>query len=148
MVENTQAKSPFSKLSHVGVVVRDMDKAVKRLESLGIGPFEPLSPLPMTGNFRGKPFTPDCKTLMAKMGEIGLELLQPVKGESPWQEFLDSKGEGIHHIAFDVDDIDEMVTKLTEQGACVILTGKLQGRLKSAYVDLGIGSIILSLFQG
>ena len=147
MKKDTTAKSQLSKLSHVGVVVRDIDKAVKRLSSLGIGPFESLSVPPMIAKFRGKPFTPDCKTLIAKIGEIGLELLEPGKGESPWREFLDNKGEGIHHIAFDVDDIDEVVAKLTEQGACVILTGKLRGRLKSAYVDLGIGGIILSLFQ-
>ena len=37
---------------------------------------------------------------MFKMGSLEIELIQPLEGQSPHKEFLDSKGEGIHHIAF------------------------------------------------
>jgi methylmalonyl-CoA/ethylmalonyl-CoA epimerase len=150
MRKNTTAKSPFSKLAHVGVVVRDMDKAIERLSSLGIGPFEAISVPPATGKplFRGRPFDLDLKVkgLAAKIGEVKLELLQPVDGDSPWKEFLDSKGEGIHHIAFAVDDIDKEVAKFTEQGVSILLSGKWQGG-GCAYLDLGVGGIIFELVQ-
>ena len=43
MKENTTTHSPFSKLVHVAIVVRDLDEAAERLESLGIGPFKAVS---------------------------------------------------------------------------------------------------------
>jgi methylmalonyl-CoA/ethylmalonyl-CoA epimerase len=151
MMKNTTAKSPFSKLLHVGIVVRDMDKAVERVESLGIGPFEAIS-LPPIGKrlFRGKPYVGKVKGLIGKIGELEIELFQPVEGESPHKEFLDSKGEGIHHIAFgldDVDDFDKEIAKLTEQGVGILLSGKWQGG-GSAYLDPGVGGIIFELMQG
>jgi methylmalonyl-CoA/ethylmalonyl-CoA epimerase len=150
--KNTTAKSPFSKLAHVGIVVRDMDKAVERLESLGIGPFKAISLPPATEKplLRGKPYVAKVKGLIGKIGEVEIELFQPIEGESPHKEFLDSKGEGIHHIAFgldDVDDFDKEVAKLTEQGASVVLGGRWQGG-GSAYFDSGVGGIILELIQG
>jgi methylmalonyl-CoA/ethylmalonyl-CoA epimerase len=148
MMKNTTAKSPFSNLLHVGIVVRNMDKAVERLESLGIGPFEAIS-LPPIGKrlFRGKPYVGKVKGLIGKIGELEIELFQPVEGESPHKEFLDSKGEGIQHIAFAVDDIEKEVAKFTEQGVSILLSGRWQGG-GFAYLDLGVGGIIFELVQG
>jgi catechol 2,3-dioxygenase-like lactoylglutathione lyase family enzyme len=150
MKKKTPAKSPsHNKLRHIGIVVRDIDKAVERLESLGIGPFGPVSfPPGAEGIFLGdKLLDAEPKMLNTKIGEVELELFEPVEGESPWKEFLDSRGEGIHHIAFDVDDIDGMLAKLTEQGASITLTARMQGRLAAAYVDLGIGGFIVEPMQ-
>ncbi len=95
-------KSLFSKVDHIGVVVKDTDKAVKFYESLGIGPFEPLKISPSrVRKVLGKTIDPDSiqlKGRSASMGQISLELLQPVVGKSLWKEFLDTKGEGINHI--------------------------------------------------
>ena len=142
------AKSPFSKkLIHLGVVVRDIDKAVKRLESLGIGPFRDEPPPPLMGKmlFRGKPYDPNIKVFKAKIGDIELELFENVEGESPWGEFLDSKGEGIHHIAFAADDIDNEVASLTEQGASILHSVRSKGGGGSDYLDLGVGGLIIEL---
>ena len=151
MGENTKEISPFSKLFQVGVVVRDLYKAIERLSSLGLGPFSDptISLPPIIGEqlFRGKPLKAEVKLLSTKIGEIELELFEPVKGESPWQEFLDSKGEGIHHIAFLVDNIDEVVAKLTEQGADVILSTKTVGGGGGVYLDPGVGDIIIEFMQ-
>jgi methylmalonyl-CoA/ethylmalonyl-CoA epimerase len=140
------------KLLHVGVVVRDLDKTVKRLESLGIGPFKPLPLPPLEGGkplFRGKPIDPEeyHKLLIADIGGVGLEIIEPVKGASPYQEFLDTKGEGIHHLTFAVDDLDREVAKFTERGVNVILKGRFQESGGGDYLDLEVGGIILCLFQ-
>ena len=45
-----------------------------------------------------------------------IELFEPVKGGSPWQEFLDSKGEGIHHIAFEVENLEKIFQDLRSKG--------------------------------
>jgi methylmalonyl-CoA/ethylmalonyl-CoA epimerase len=150
MGKNTPVKSPFSlKLHHVGVVVRDIDKAVKRLESLGIGPFEapPLPPVRATLYYRGKPSDSKVKILQARVGEINLELFQPVEGEDPWREFLDRKGEGIHHIAFAADDPFEEAAAFLEKGAYDLHSGRLPSGGGGIYLDLGVGDIIIELFK-
>ena len=147
MNKNTAAKSPFSKFIQVGVVVRDMDKAIERLASLGIGPFQPKLLPPNTKEwFRGKPLKAKLNIKSTMMGDTELELVQPIEGDSPHQEFLDSKGEGIQHIAFAVDDLDKEVDQLTKQGVSVLLKAKMP-RGGIAYLDLGVGGIIVELIQ-
>jgi methylmalonyl-CoA/ethylmalonyl-CoA epimerase len=147
MRKNTKAKSPFSKLIHLAIVVKDIDKTIERLQSLGIGPFKSTSvtvkekPL-----FHGKPSDAEVRESKTVIGGLEIELLQPVKGESPFQEFLDSKGEGIHHIAFAVDDLEKELTKLTKQGATILLSVKMEG-MNGAYLDFGVGGIIVELKQ-
>ncbi|GAJ22306.1 unnamed protein product [marine sediment metagenome] len=88
------------KLHHVGVAIRDMDKTVEYYQSLGIATFEPET-LFESSNFTdlklyGK--TPDTTVKLrirfVQIGPIQLELIQPVEGESPQKEFLESRGEG------------------------------------------------------
>ena len=85
-------QSPFSKVDHVGAIVRDMDRAVEYYQSLGIGPF---GPPPTVGSINkklhGRPVEPGSLKLgekMAQMGPIQFQLLHPVEGESFWKEFL------------------------------------------------------------
>jgi len=147
MNKSTATESPFSKLIQVGVVVRDMDKAIERLSSLGIGPFEPKVIPPNTKEwFRDKPLDANLKLSSAKIGEVEIELIQPVEGESPHKEFLDSKGEGIQHIACAVSDVDKEVAKLTKQGVGVLLRARWQDG-GVAYLDLGVAGLIIELIQ-
>jgi methylmalonyl-CoA/ethylmalonyl-CoA epimerase len=147
MVGKKAVESPFSKLIQVGVVVKNLDKVVERLVSLGIGPFTPMTiPDDAEQWFRDKPLDAKFKISGAKLGEIVLELIQPVEGESPHQEFLDSQGEGIQHIAFAVDDLDREVAKLTKKGVSVLLSANLRN-VRVAYLDLGAGGLVIELIQ-
>ncbi len=147
MAKNTSAKSTFSNLYHVAVVVRDIDKTVKRLEAMGIGPFRAgEAPPGAEGMFyRGKPLAMDFKELIAKLGDIELELFQPGEKPSPWKEFLETRGEGLHHLGFRVDDVEKEIDRLTKQGAEVTLTAKAYGKIAGAYLDLKAGGIIVEL---
>jgi methylmalonyl-CoA/ethylmalonyl-CoA epimerase len=134
--------SPFAKLIQVGLVVKDLDQAVEHFSSLGFGPFEPMSkPANAEEYYRGKPMKAEMRICKAKMGPVDLELIQPVSGKSPHQEFLDRNGEGIQHIAFAVDDLKKQVAKLTREGATVLLDAKL-GDVDVSYLDLGAGFIV------
>jgi methylmalonyl-CoA/ethylmalonyl-CoA epimerase len=147
MVKKKAGESPFSKLIQVGVVVKDLDKVVERLMSLGIGPFTSMHiPDDAEQWFRGKPMDAKFKISGAKLGEIMLEVIQPVEGKSPHQEFLDSQGEGIQHIAFAVDDLDREVAKLTKKGVSVLLSANLPN-VRVAYLDLGVGGLVIELMQ-
>jgi catechol 2,3-dioxygenase-like lactoylglutathione lyase family enzyme len=146
-MEKSDAGSPSWKMMQLGLVVRDMDKALKRFSVLGFGPFTPKLLPPGTKEwFRGKPFQGKVKLYATMVGEIELELCQPVSGESPHQEFLDSKGEGLQHVMFTVDDLEKEIERLTKQGATVLLRAKFDsGGL--AYLDLDASGFIVELVQ-
>ena len=153
MKETTKEKYPFSRpLVHVAVVVRDMDKAIKRLESLGIGPFIPypfdsISPLAGKLLFQGKPLEGggNVKIFIGKIGSIALELFEPTEGVSPQREFLESKGEGIHHIAFGVDDFDKELARFTEKGVNILQIARMVNGGGACYLDIGTGGLIFEL---
>ncbi len=154
MTKEKPVKSPFSKkLVHIGIVVGDAVKAIKRFESLGIGPFVPfdrtLMP-PSIGDplYRGKALpNVGCRAYVAKIGEIELELIEPFEEGNPWSDFLNEKGDGIEHIAFATNnDLENEVARFTKNGASILLDTKWQGG-GSAYLDLGVGNIIIELEQ-
>ena len=146
-MEDSNARLPSWKLMQIGLVVRDMDKAIKRFSVLGFGPFAPKILPPGTKEWiRGKPSNVNVKVNATMVGEIELELCQPVSGESPHQEFLDSKGEGIQHVMFAVDDLEKEIDRLTKQGATVLLKAVFdKGGL--AYLDLDASGFIVELIQ-
>ncbi|MFC2035525.1 VOC family protein [Chloroflexota bacterium] len=143
---------PFSRVDQVGVIVRDMDEAVKHYQSLGIGPFEFLKNLfPIERRALGKLIGPDTiktKVRIAQMGPVQLELVQPIEGKSLWMDFLDTKGEGINHLGFFVDNIDRKQTSLVKKGITVLYSLRFQNGGGAAYFDTGmIGGILLELIQ-
>ena len=99
----------FSRPHHLAVIVRDMDKAMAYYQALGLGPFEPVKVVQTDRMIFGKSAPSDIK-LIAKGGQMGpiwLELIQPISGKYIHNEFLERRGEGINHISFLVDDIEE-----------------------------------------
>jgi methylmalonyl-CoA/ethylmalonyl-CoA epimerase len=150
MNDKTVGKATFTRLAHIGLVVRDMDKAIARLTALGIGPFTPrILPPDAQETYRGKPFVPSqrVKIQITHVGNIELELIQPINGDSPHQEFLDKKGEGIQHLGFMVDNLQDDVKRLTDQGSEVLLTSQFKGGGGVTYLDLDVAGLIVELVQ-
>ena len=140
----------FSRLMHIGMVVRDMDQAVERFQALGIGPFKPrILPADARETYLGKPFAPAQRVTIqiAQLGGMELELIQPINGESPHREFLDQKGEGVQHLGFFVDSLKEEVARLTAAGSTVLLTSQFKGGGGVAYLDLDAAGLIVELVQ-
>ena len=111
------------KFHHVSVVVRDMEKAMKFYEAMGIGPFPPL--LGPQGKvslanktLHGKPadWELDLRHAEGGVGDLTFELIQPLEGDTPVKEFLEKKGEGIQHIGFFVDDMEQETARMAEKG--------------------------------
>ena len=149
----------FSKIDHIGVIVGDMAQAVEYYESLGIGPFKPFKKIVVVEReIRGKSIPIDSLKVdvkIAKMGPIDLELLQPVKGESLWKEFLEAHGEGVQHLGFYADDLDGEEAKLIEKGINVAYKVRFRSGESDAdpskgggdsYIDTDkVGGVILAL---
>src|SRR5699024_5199810 len=60
------------------------------------------------------------KVAFLQVGETHLELLDPLEDDSPIQKFIEKRGEGIHHVALEVDDINERLTDMRESGIRLI----------------------------
>jgi len=134
---NRSSKSPFSKLHHLSVVVRNLEKAVKFYESIGIGPFEDYPPLTEyiklnvpdeTGFF-------NLRFKIAQVGDIQIQLCQPGEGKSPYKDFLEKKGEGVYHLGFVVDQVDDSETELKKLGFKVLSSGRRADGSGFSYLD-------------
>jgi len=101
------------------MVVRDVEATVRHYwEDLGIGPwrFYTLDPSNTPGmTLRGKPVRHAFRAAIAMVGEIELELIEPLEGDSLYAEHLATHGEGLHHIALDVEDFSRAVERLSAQ---------------------------------
>ena len=135
-------------LTQVGVVVKDVEKVVERLGELGIGPFDKMVlPPEREEYFREKRMYAEFDIRGTRMGNVQLELIQPLEGDSPHKEFLETKGEGIQHVMYQVDNLEETVKELTDKGVEVLLRAKFPGGRGVAYVDLGVSNIVIELSQ-
>lgn len=114
-------KSSFQKFHHIGVVVKDINKAISYYESLGIGPFgapggKKTFAIAFKGELHGKPATWTTTISNARIGDVELELLEPTRGNQALKESLDATGEGLHHIGFITDDLDAEIANLKKNG--------------------------------
>ncbi len=104
-------------VEQVGMVVKDMDKAIEYYRSVfGWGPFN-VSEFELKGcSYRGKPSDCKLKIALTQSGPIEIELIQVLEGETPHTEFLREKGEGLHHLRFSVDDLDGVLAEWANEG--------------------------------
>jgi methylmalonyl-CoA/ethylmalonyl-CoA epimerase len=147
MIEgNRNAKSAFSKLHHIAIVVRNMDEAIKFYTSIGVGPFENYPPL----KEYVKLDVPDevgfhnVKIKVVQIGPIQIQLIQPGEGKSLYKEFLEKKGEGVYHLGFVVDDADASEAELKKLGLKVLSSGRREDGSGFSYLDTaGKGGVTL-----
>ena len=145
------------KLRHVGIPVRDLDKSLEDYRSLGVTSFQPefLIDSSKFDEYKVYGKTPDpvvkTRAALGKVGPLGIELLQPIEGETVHKELLENTGEGIGHIAYAVDDLEKETAKLVEKGFPVILSIRPPGqtRRSAVYIDTRsrFSNLIIELIQ-
>ena len=98
------------KIDHIGIAVKSLTDAVKVYErSLGlkVGGYETVE-------------DQGVKLAMIPLGDSRIELLEPLHAQSPVEKFMAKRGEGIHHIAVAVDNIEEALARFKASGARLI----------------------------
>jgi catechol 2,3-dioxygenase-like lactoylglutathione lyase family enzyme len=125
-------------ITQVAVVVRDIDKARNAwAQVLGVDP-PPVSEaeghVSRPTLYKGKPSDAKAKLAFFAMDNLQIELIQPLGGKSTWQDFLDTHGEGIHHIAFEVKDIEGVEKRFELLGNPTVQLGGWDGGAYS-YID-------------
>jgi catechol 2,3-dioxygenase-like lactoylglutathione lyase family enzyme len=122
-------KMKIGDISQIGIVVRDLQKAVDNYRAtLGIGPWMTMKlepPLLADVTMRGKPVEASMVAAIAQSGSIQLELIQPLEGPSIWKEFLEEKGEGQHHVQSPVKDSDATLAAFRNIGVDVLMSGRI-----------------------
>jgi methylmalonyl-CoA/ethylmalonyl-CoA epimerase len=96
-------------IDHLGIAVRSIAEARRLYESLGLAVTHEE-----TVEHEG------VRTAMIPAGEARIELLEPLSGDSPVGRFLAKRGEGLHHVALQVEDIHAALATLQAQGARLI----------------------------
>lgn len=100
----------MKKIDHVGIAVKDIDVSNALFEKLlGVSPYK-LEEVESEG----------VLTSFFKTDANKIELLAATNPESPIAKFLEKKGEGIHHVAFEVENIQEEVERLKSEGFVVL----------------------------
>lgn len=100
----------IKKIDHIAVAVSDLDKSA--------GHFKDVLGLEEEGREVVK--EQKVETASFRIGESNIELVCPTEPESPVGKFLSAKGEGIHHIAVEVDDIEAALKSFKEKGMRLI----------------------------
>ena len=135
----------------IGVVVKDIEKASAAYAGfLGVPPpkwsWTDAEDKAHT-QYKGKPSPARAKLAFIQLKNITLELIEPDRNPSTWREFLDSRGEGVHHIAFEVKGMDREIGLLAGKGMVLLQKGDYEGG-RYAYIDGAAGlGLILELLE-
>lgn len=133
----------------LGYVVRDIDKACAFYEATyGVGPFQVFPEVTMDGAIlRGQPVDTRIKVALGKSDKIEIEFIEPLQGRNLYTEFLEAKGEGIHHLGFVVDDMNAWKAQFAARGFEPVFHRDM-GVMEFAYFDTSaIGGLMLELLQ-
>jgi methylmalonyl-CoA/ethylmalonyl-CoA epimerase len=94
------------KIEHLGIAVNSIEASLKTFETLLGTVCYKIEDVQSEG----------VRTAFLQVGESKIELLEATNNDSPIAKFIEKKGGGIHHIAFDVEDIEVEITRLTNEG--------------------------------
>ena len=100
----------MNKIEHIGIAVKDIRESNFLFEKIFNKPNYKIEEVTTEGVI----------TSFFKVGETKIELLQASSPDSPIAKFIKDRGEGVHHIAFEVDDIDSEIQRLLSEGFEVI----------------------------
>jgi len=110
----------LKKVIQIAIVVRDIEASSKKwADVLGMPIPEIRTTRPgheVKEIYRGKPSEGQVKLTFFNLGQVVLELLQPISEGTSWKEFLDTKGEGVQHIGFNVVDPTKTSKELEQSG--------------------------------
>ena len=100
----------LSKISHIGIAVKSLQEQVPFYKDV------------LKMEYSGEEVVAEqkVKVAMFKIGEVKIELVSPTSPDSPIAKFIEKKGEGIHHIAYQTDNIEKEIKNIEDHGLRMI----------------------------
>jgi len=108
--DESSAASLFRRVAHVGIAVRDSERAAELMRELLDATLVETVVLKERG----------LRLTFLKIAGTNVELLEPLEGEGPVAKFLEKNGEGFHHIAFEVSDMEKALSRLRKAGVKLV----------------------------
>jgi hypothetical protein len=126
--KNSEALISDKHMVQVGIIVNNVEKSAKAWAAF-LGNEEIPEVIVASGSelnptkYKGKPTDAKAKLAFFELDNITIELIEPIGGPSTWQEFLDTRGEGIHHIAFVVKGMKSYIKNFEDKGIPMVQHG-------------------------
>ena len=129
----------YKKVSHIGVAVKDLERAKEVFRTLGL-------------EVEGEEVVEDQKVKVAfiPVGETRIELLEATSPDSPVARFIEKRGEGVHHLALGVDNVEAMLEELKAKGVRLVDEKPRKGAHNTLIAFLhpkSTGGLLLELCQ-
>lgn len=129
---------PGTAIWQVGMVVEDIAATSRNIaDFFGVPMPEIMTTDPQEKSqalYKGQPCHAKAQLAFFQMGQVTLELIQPDEQPSTWREFLDEHGEGVHHLAFEVKGMRQVIEMAHGKGAPLVQKGEYTGG-RYAYLD-------------
>lgn len=133
---------PVQSPTQIAWATSDIDATEKALTALlGVRKWVRIPEVhfaPDSCSYRGKPADFVAHISLSYLGDTQLELIEPVRGENIYSDFLRDQGPGLHHICAEADSLerfDAAVADAADQGAAVVQQGVMPGGMHFAYVS-------------
>lgn len=132
---------PGMRITQVAVVVRDLRKTMEAYYRIfGLGPwsvYEHKPPILHHQELHGKPANYSMLGAEVHCNPIDFEILHPLDGPSIYKEFLEAKGEGLHHVSVvsPVEDVEKALADFKKNGVDVMMSGRLGESIRFYYMD-------------
>lgn len=129
----------YKKVSHIGVAVKDLERAKEIFRTLGL-------------EVEGEEVVEEQKVKVAfiPVGETRIELLEATSPDSPVAKFIEKRGEGVHHLALGVENLEAMLEALKAQGVRLVDEKPRKGAHNTLIAFLhpkSTGGLLLELCQ-
>lgn len=116
-------------ISQVALIVGDIEEAVRKYKgTFGYGPwigYNYDSQIVKSLTYRGKPSKTKWKFVMTEVGNLNFELIQPIsKGDNIFSEFVENHGYGLHHLGYNVDNVQKVIEIAKGYGIEILQEGK------------------------
>ena len=125
-------------VTQIGLVVRNIEDAAKAWATLlGVAVPDIIETDPVERahtEYQGRPSTARAKLAFFHLGQVDIELIEPIGEPSTWKDGLDQRGEGVHHIAFQIKDTGKVVQYLESKGVPMVQQGQYTGGMYK-YMD-------------
>jgi methylmalonyl-CoA/ethylmalonyl-CoA epimerase len=134
-------------ITQVGIIVRDIESKARAWSEILCLPMPEIMISDAyeraQTEYEGKPSHARVKQAFFQMGQVNIELIEPVGEPSTWKDQLDEHGDSLHHIAFNIEGISEKVAYLEAKGLSLVQRGEYTGG-RYAYVDgsVQLGAIL------
>jgi catechol 2,3-dioxygenase-like lactoylglutathione lyase family enzyme len=147
---------------HLSIVVKDRDKTIETLSSLlGLGPWTTFDATFLkgvepskTGEYAtlivGEPHHEKSAFVSLKklgLGNLWLEIIQPVEEECPPDRFIKTRGEGLHHLSIIASDWDKLVAKMEKHGCKMLFRAIVPNGKRTCYFEIIPSGLILEIAE-